>query len=48
MSKGCEMTRAKISEHLTSAICPAVGLYICWWLLGAVGELGAGIVFTVL
>ena len=42
------MNRAKICLHLTSALFPAAGLYLCWWLLDAVGELVAGIAFVVL
>ena len=42
------MNRAKISATLTSVLFPAAGLYLCWWLRDAVGELVAGIVFAVL
>ena len=42
------MNQAKISAHLTLALLPAVGLYLCWWLLDAIGELVSGIVFAVL
>jgi len=42
------MSRFKIVAHLTSALFPAAGLYLCWWLLEEVGELIAGIVFVVL
>ena len=46
--KSFEMSRSKIGVHLTSALFPAAGLYLCWWLLEEVGELVAGIAFVVL
>ena len=46
--KSFEMSRSKIGLHLTSALFPAAGLYLCWWLLEEVGELVAGIAFVVL
>jgi len=42
------MNRSKIAAHLISALFPAAGLYLCWWLRGAMGELAAGIVFVIL
>tara|TARA_B100000963_G_scaffold70561_1_gene58821 strand:- start:3031 stop:3207 length:177 start_codon:yes stop_codon:yes gene_type:complete len=42
------MSRSKIGSHVTSFLFPAACLYFCWWLLGAVGELVAGIAFVVL
>ena len=42
------MNRAKISAHIISALFPAAGIYLCWWLSEAVGELIAGIAFVIL
>ena len=42
------MSRSTIGAHLTSVLFPAASLYLCWWLLEAVGELFAGIAFVVL
>tara|TARA_Y100000589_G_scaffold330883_1_gene382016 strand:- start:953 stop:1129 length:177 start_codon:yes stop_codon:yes gene_type:complete len=42
------MDRAKFGAHLLSALFSAAGLYLCWWLRGAIGEMVAGIVFVVL
>ena len=40
------MIRDKISAQLTLGLLPAAGLYLCWWLLNAVGELVVGIAFA--
>ena len=42
------MKRAKIGARLVSALFPAAGLYLCWWLRGTVGELAASIAFVFL
>ena len=42
------MNRSKIGVRLVSALFPAAGLYLCWWLREAAGELVAGIAFLVL
>ena len=42
------MNCAKISAHLTSALFPAAGLYLCGCLLDAAGELVADMAFAIL
>lgn len=42
------MNRVKFAANVISALFPAAGLYLCWWLRGAMGELVAGIVFVIL
>ena len=42
------MNIAKIGAYLISALFPAAGFYLCWWLGEAVGDLVAGIVFVFL
>ena len=42
------LSRFKVGARFTSALFSASGLYLCWWLLEAVGELVAGIAFLIL
>lgn len=42
------MNRLKFGVRLLSALFPAAGLYLCWWLRDAAGELVAGITFVFL
>ena len=33
---------------LVSILFPAAALYFCWWIMGDVGELVAGIIFLIM
>ena len=43
-----QMNITKIERMLVSILFPAAALYFCWWFMGDVGELVAGIIFLIM
>ena len=43
-----QMHITKIARMLVSILFPAAALYFCWWIMGDVEELVAGIIFLIM
>ena len=43
-----QMNITKIARMLVSILFPTAALYFCWWIMGDVGELVAGIIFLIM
>ena len=43
-----QMNITKIVRMLVSILFPAAALYFCWWIMGDVEELVAGIIFLIM
>jgi|TARA_B110000977_G_C10891253_1_gene421539 hypothetical protein len=43
-----QMNITKIARMLVSILFPVAALYFCWWIMGDVGELVAGIIFLIM
>jgi hypothetical protein len=43
-----QMNITKIVGMLVSILFPAAALYFCWWIMGDVEELVAGIIFLIM
>ena len=43
-----QMNITKIGGMLASILFPAAALYFCWWIMGDVEELVAGIIFLIM